>query len=142
MRLIDADKLDMSVKVDGDRTLSPISQLIAQTIIQNAQTIQSDEDCISRECVLEHQRIVVDDDGIMLPVVDVSIVKKVPSIQSKAKMGHWIYRVVGIYRYASCSECNKMQVDESNYCPNCGARMEENEQGLAYTDQDTLQSAT
>ena len=48
MRLIDADKLDMSVKVDGDRTLSPISQLIAQTIIENAQTIESDEDCISR----------------------------------------------------------------------------------------------
>lgn len=41
MRLIDADKLDMSVKVDGDRTLSPISQLIAQTIIENAQTIES-----------------------------------------------------------------------------------------------------
>ena len=110
---------DINHAYNESTRLDDLSHMLDELIQSN-----SDEDYISREWVLEHQRIVVDDDGIMLPVVDVSIVKKAPSIQSKAKMGHWIYRVVGICRYVSCSECNKMQVDKSNYCPNCGVRME------------------
>lgn len=80
----------------------------------------SDEDCISRD-----QAIRIAEQGQLLGYEwQFKELCKLPSIQPKAKMGHWIYRVVGIYRYASCSECNKMQVDESNYCPNCGVRME------------------
>ena len=108
----------------------------------------SDEDCISREWVLEHQRIVVDDDGIMLPIVDVSIVKKAPSFQPKPQ-----YVAVGNvnfdkdelqkiideaiptimpeieYRKAhwqnnACSNCGIYNASAyKNWCPNCGAEM-------------------
>jgi hypothetical protein len=110
----------------------------------------SDGDCISREWVLEHQRIFVDDDGIMLPVVDVSIVKKAPSFQPKPK-----YVAVGNvnfdkdelqkivdeaiptimpeieYRKAhwqnnACSNCGIYNASAyKNWCPNCGCQMTE-----------------
>ena len=41
----------------------------------------------------------------------------------KQKQGKWITRNYenGVY----CSECNEFVTDESNYCPNCGAKNKE-----------------
>lgn len=122
-----------------------------QTVEKTIEVLSnSDEDCISREWVLEHQRIFVDDDGIMLPVVDVSIVKKAPSIQPKPQ-----YAAVGNvnfdkdelqkiideaiptimpeieYRKAhwqnnACSNCGIYNASAyKNWCPNCGCQMTE-----------------
>jgi hypothetical protein len=64
-----------------DRTTSKEREALSRAIDLLSNT---DGDCISHEWVLEHQRIVVDDDGIMLSIVDVSIVKKAPSFQPKS----------------------------------------------------------
>ena len=44
--------------------------------------------------------------------------------------GHWIMKPNG---YGTCSNCQKCSLDimggvDSNYCPNCGAKMDEEEQ--------------
>lgn len=50
-------------------------------------------------------------------------------LEQEPKIGHWIVIVakwgdtvttVNGYR---CSECNAFNMDEDNYCPNCGAKM-------------------
>lgn len=53
-----------------------------------------------------------------------------PSAQPKQKKGKW--RKVSADRYVSsakyvfvCSECDENVIGDWNYCPNCGARMEE-----------------
>lgn len=40
------------------------------------------------------------------------------------KIGNPIYRDVNVW---TCSECYRKTVIKENFCPNCGARMEENE---------------
>lgn len=54
-----------------------------------------------------------------------------PSVTPQPKIGHWITDVdrwgdivttVNGYR---CSECNAFNADRDNYCPNCGAKMQE-----------------
>ena len=55
-----------------------------------------------------------------------NIVKKVPSVQPKAKTGHWIETTVRGSISLVCSECGADlgSICETNYCPNCGAKME------------------
>ena len=44
------------------------------------------------------------------------------------RKGKWVYHTEPLtyrpYGYYTCSLCNEMSWDESNYCPNCGAHME------------------
>ena len=56
-------------------------------------------------------------------------------LEQEPKIGHWIVIVdkggdtvttVNGYR---CSECNAFNMDEDNYCPNCGSRMQDVEYG-------------
>lgn len=39
------------------------------------------------------------------------------------KTGHWIDRQEGRWIYAKCSECGTIHDTQTNYCPNCGAKM-------------------
>lgn len=46
---------------------------------------------------------------------------------TEQKQGHWIMKPNG---YGTCSNCNKCSLDimggvHSNFCPNCGAKMDE-----------------
>lgn len=41
------------------------------------------------------------------------------------KMGHWINYQKNIWIYAQCSECGTVHDTQTNYCPNCGAKMAE-----------------
>lgn len=52
-----------------------------------------------------------------------------PSVTPKQKMGHWINYQKNIWIYAQCSECGTVHDTKTNYCPNCGAKMEEGENG-------------
>lgn len=84
------------------------------------------EDCISRQAVLDIiEREEFKGDAI-------SEIEKLPSVTLQPKTGHWIADVdrwgdivttVNGYR---CDKCNTFNSDKDNYCPNCGARMEEN----------------
>ena len=46
-----------------------------------------------------------------------------------AKHGYWIFNpkdvIEMMFTLPKCSECGAESVDGGNYCPNCGARMDE-----------------
>lgn len=49
--------------------------------------------------------------------------KNLPSAQPERKKGKWILKPY-IYGVAYCSECDYAQyINNTNYCPNCGADM-------------------
>ena len=59
-------------------------------------------------------------------------VKQMPTIEPERKVGKWIYfpkasssvTSTAVHLYPVCSECG-CEHPIANYCPNCGARMEE-----------------
>lgn len=49
----------------------------------------------------------------------------IPSVTQKSKTGHWIVRDdLCSVRYYQCSECNEIGFYDTDFCPNCGAKME------------------
>ena len=58
-----------------------------------------------------------------------NIVKYAPTIDAvPVKRGHWIFETIGRHGVMTCSECLKVQDYQTacfTYCPNCGARMDE-----------------
>ena len=62
----------------------------------------------------------------------ISDMKELPSVQPERKTGKWIVdgvRFKGGHDWMHCSECGRetlnTPIERTNYCPNCGARMEE-----------------
>ena len=87
-------------------------------------------DSVSRQAVLEmaYDMSEIDGEHFTEPcmVIDVEDIQKLPSVQPKAKTGHWI-DVDGIW--FKCSECDAHRKMYPNYkekykfCPSCGAEM-------------------
>lgn len=50
------------------------------------------------------------------------------ALQQEPKRGEWLDAREEDPCWYICSECKRMVDDDSNYCPNCGARMESDEQ--------------
>ena len=70
--------------------------------------------------------------------------KELKQLRKQTKTGHWIDNFNGTI---SCSCChtwfhNDDRYSYIHYCPNCGARMDEDEPTLKYADQDTMMPAT
>ena len=69
-------------------------------------------------------------DGLRLAWIE-KAVNSVPSVTPEQKTGHWIESDDPIEKY-TCSNCGgacwyydyRGTVAKSNYCPNCGAKME------------------
>lgn len=84
------------------------------------------EDCISREDVLKeidkkYRRWFVNDAAFLECIL---IIKKMSHVTPARKKGEWIAKD-GVYGVAYCSECDyEMRLNDTNYCPNCGAKME------------------
>ena len=49
--------------------------------------------------------------------------------EQEPKMGHWIVHPKGIYAHLVCNKCLSCAPYDckTNYCPNCGTKMEESE---------------
>ena len=47
--------------------------------------------------------------------------------QMQEQTGHWIDHQEGRWIYAQCSECGTVHDTQTNFCPNCGVRMVEQE---------------
>ena len=56
------------------------------------------------------------------------ITGELPSAQSERKKGGWRDHQEGDWIYAKCSLCGAVQDSRSNFCPNCGAEMEGEEE--------------
>lgn len=88
--------------------------------------------CINKNAVKENYR----GDTLMdYEVVDMieDCINNTPTIEAEpAKHGHWIIcngltsnnMYLDENEYYKCSECGKTKGHKSNYCPNCGAKME------------------
>ena len=54
----------------------------------------------------------------------------IEALEREPKTGHWIMTgdyytgAYGSLDYVRCSCCNYESLEEGNYCPNCGAKME------------------
>ena len=51
-------------------------------------------------------------------------IQRLPSAERR---GRWFEHQEGRWIYAKCSVCNTVRNTQTNYCPNCGARMEASE---------------
>ena len=81
------------------------------------------EDAISREQAKAEIRKAFPD---LMDRIDInSILNELPSVTSKQRTGHW-KREWYIDRFEEvCSECGRGEENQTDYCPNCGAKMEE-----------------
>lgn len=101
------------------------------------------EDCISREKVVTeinkykyYMTSGVTHQCIWNECVDViaETIQELPPVTlQEPKAGHWIehpHEAGSCWEYSKyeCSECNRWSNDDSDFCPNCGAKMGENEE--------------
>lgn len=57
-------------------------------------------------------------------------IKTLPPVNpQEPKTGHWINHQEDRWIYAKCSECGTVHDTRTNYCPNCGAKMESEDKG-------------
>lgn len=84
---------------------------------------QSSDDCISREEAIR----VAEQGQVQGYEWEFKKLCTLPSVTPKQKVGKWIEYC---YQNLSCSNCGYIvadtDIDEYNYCPNCGAKMEVN----------------
>lgn len=58
--------------------------------------------------------------------IDRYLVENIPAADVRpVKRGEWIDYQQGRWIYAKCSECETVHDVQSNFCPNCGAKMTE-----------------
>lgn len=99
------------------------------------------EDCISRadvnqviEDYMDEQYHVLSDrtrERAFGTKVVMARINELPSVTpQEPRKGHWIktcFHYTGVYSsldYVRCSCCKHESLEEGNYCPNCGAKME------------------
>jgi len=55
------------------------------------------------------------------------VIEIIRALHYKLNAGHWIEKP-HVYGVVFCSECGfELRIDNTNYCPNCGAEMESEE---------------
>ena len=87
--------------------------------------IRQNDDCISRQAVLElAKKGVLISNGNYNSVCNA--INDIPSIQPEQKTGHWI-RVVDKTGHLvwECDKCGWQQRFNTNFCPDCGKKMVE-----------------
>lgn len=90
------------------------------------------DDAISRQAVQDYiakylSQYLYNDVREAVEVID-EYIGELPSVNPQPKTGHWIpiQESVGIFRY-KCDKCGRYNRAISDYCPNCGAKMESEE---------------
>ena len=135
---------DKQAQADGEWTVKESTEKTIYNSIKampNTVSLQADGDLISRQAVLE----TIEDcnksglTGIFCSYQDgkrfEQLINELPSVTIPNKTGHWIADVdkwgdvvttVNGYR---CDKCNAFNSDKDNFCPNCGAKMEGEQDG-------------
>lgn len=85
------------------------------------------DDLISRQDALEmgFSHGMNEDGKLYVPYSEViNNIRQLPSMPSAERVGKWITKP-NIYGVVYCSECDfELHINNTNYCPNCGAKME------------------
>ena len=105
----------------GDTTIiEPTEQ--NQAILTAIKALEQEpcNDVISRQAAVDAINALHEKSNAWLDSA-VDAVMALPSVTSRPKIGHWIDTFGG----CKCSECNCLEAGYSDYCPNCGAQMEE-----------------
>lgn len=84
---------------------------------------QADGEYIPKQAVLENIDQWYEDKA---DIEDLIVkITYMPSVAIPNKAGHWIVRDdLCSVRYYQCSECNELCLNDTNFCPNCGAKMD------------------
>ena len=88
------------------------------------------DDLISRQAVLEtldDMDNVLDEDRTIENYKELlkECYEVLPPVNPQEKTGHWIYKTM---EGQFCSICGEQSVWKFNYCPNCGAKMVEEQE--------------
>ena len=94
-------------------------------ILLRSQEVEQSEDAVSREEILKRQHPTSTTLNYFKPfyVVDVNVIKSLPSVTPQPKKGKWIENGYVCY----CSRCGETiwNSNKSKYCPECGSYNEE-----------------
>ena len=105
---------------------------VAEEKEEQAWEAQLQEEYITcKDCAAEHRQLA-------------EWLKELKQLRKQTKTGYWIDNFNGTI-YCSCCHIwfhNDGMFSYIHYCPNCGAKMDEDERPLKYADQDTMMPAT
>ena len=73
----------------------------------------------------DYDKSIYDRDKEALQTAITALEKQIPKSEPKEKTGQWEIAIgYDIERTVMCDQCRKMAYEPSNFCPNCGAKME------------------
>lgn len=82
-----------------------------------------------KHLVYKHDVIVALNMNINEPIDFVEALKNVPVVDAvEVRHGHWIREIAECDNLAKCSECGIWVIGKPNYCPNCGVKMDEEQE--------------
>lgn len=124
---------------DKDILFNPCDVQDAKTMAIKALEQEPSGDLISRQAVQDYiakylSQYLYDDVREAVEVIDEFIGELPPVNPQEPKMGHWIVgsdtdiKGETVYWF-TCSNCNSDRGQHTNYCPDCGAKMESEEKG-------------
>ena len=105
--------------------MSTVKQMQAAHV-KPAEKEEPCEDAISRQAVLNLAKF--DGRDGLGSIIHAFDVEQLPSVTPAEKVGHWIDHQEDRWIYAKCSECETVHDSRTNYCPYCGAKMQEVEE--------------
>lgn len=127
-------------KVEKMPSVNPILKESPENFNKSSETESMlNADLISRRVAIEEIRnlkISVAGKDVFPNEAKETIIKtldELPSVQPEQRTGHWIdtgnyfMGAYGNIDYVECSCCHEDSLEEGDYCPNCGAKMEEGE---------------
>lgn len=86
------------------------------------------DDLISRQAAIDSLLEALHDyyeyDLVVVKAVIEEELKRVPSVQPEQKTGQWLINSDGYYPYCSICKNEPQGRIMTDYCPNCGAKME------------------
>ena len=93
------------------------------------------DDLISRQAVLDLAYTIKTDDysdNQLLDIVEIDDIKALPLVKPQERTGEWIENAPEYQNIDPpyiCSECGNFHLRKTNYCDQCGAKMEVEQNG-------------
>lgn len=118
---------DINQMYNNARMYDSLSKMLDELVEESKKSVEPKKcgDCISRKAATDRFDLVQSDDKCMGYDDILAFLSSLPSVEPEGKKGKWITKD-GVYGVTYCSECDyEMRLNDTNYCPNCGADMRE-----------------